>query len=52
MIVAESNIAFETVGTILFVFYARLMIYEANSPVLYSLGGLRFAGGYNDFFPD
>lgn len=52
MIKADSNIAFETVTTVLFVFYARILLHEDSPAMMYALGGLRVAEGFNEFFPD
>jgi len=52
MIKAESNIAFEIVTTVMFVFYSRILSYHSNSAVLYTLSGLRIAAGFNEFFPN
>jgi hypothetical protein len=52
MVKADSNIAFEIVTTVLFVFYARIMLHQDNPAILYTLSGLRVAEGFNEFFPD
>lgn len=49
MVKAESNIAFELCTTVLFIFYVRILSYESNPAILYTLGGLRTASGWNDF---
>jgi hypothetical protein len=52
MIKAESNIAFEIITSVLFIFYVRILSYDSNSAILYTMNGLRVACGFNEYFSD